>query len=157
MKPLIKYIIVFCVFSINAYILSAQPDFSGTWILDHGKSDAEFRDYHITCTITQKDTTFTVEQVLVTKNGEKSSMPAITYNLNGKEEIKEEQEGKSRLLATWSTPDQKTIKIQYIRNIAGTQVGSITIYKLSENEQFLTIRSSDLKGDSPMVQVYKKK
>jgi hypothetical protein len=145
------------VLSLNAINLSAQPDFSGTWILDHSKSDAEFRDYHITCIITQKDTTFTVEQILVTKSGEKSSFPAVTYKINGKEEIRDEQGGKSKLTAKWASPDQKTVTIKYTRNLDGNEAGSITLYKLSENQQFLTIKSSDLSGNSQMVQVYKKK
>jgi hypothetical protein len=91
------------------------------------------------------------------KTGEKSSMPAVTYNLDGKETIREEQDGKSKLLVLWSTPDQKTLTIKYTRIISGNTVGSITIYKLSENNEFLSIKSSDLGGDSPMVQVYRKK
>jgi hypothetical protein len=165
MKTSNIYILAICVFSLNSLALFAQrtpvfreqPDFSGTWILDHARSDAEFRDYKMTCIITQKDTLLTVEQILVMKSGEKSSFPAITYNLNGKEEIREEQGGKSKLVAKWASPDHKTLTIKYMRNLDGNEAGSVTIYKLSENEEFLTIRSSDLKGDSPMVQVYKKK
>lgn len=157
MKKLNIFILIICVLSLNAFHLHAQPDFSGTWILDHAKSDAEFRDYQITCLITQTVKTFTVEQILVMKNGEKSSMPAVTYNLDGKEVIREEQGEKSNLLVQWKTPDQKALTIKYTKNISGNTVGSITTYSLSENNEFLSIKSSDLKGDSPMVQVYRKK
>jgi hypothetical protein len=84
-------------------------------------------------------------------------MPSVTYPLDGKELIKEEQEGQSRLLAQWTSEDHKTLTIKYMRNINGQKAGSITTYKLADNGQYLTIKSTDLAGDSPMVQVYRKK
>jgi hypothetical protein len=157
MKSLSLHLLMLCVLFLNAFNLSAQSDFSGIWTLDHAKSDAEFRDYQMTCIITQTPKTFTVDQVLVTKDGVKSQMPSVSYNPDGKEVIKEEQSGNSRLLAFWATEDHKTLTIKYVRNIDGNKAGSITTYKLSDNDQLLTIKSSDLTGDSPMIQVYSKK
>jgi hypothetical protein len=157
MKFSFKYTLMICVFSLNAFVLSAQLDFSGEWVLDHSKSDAEFRDYQITCLITQTSQTFTVEQILVMKNGERSAMPAVTYNLDGKEITREEQGGKDKFSARWTSEDQKTLTVKYVRNMDGHDYGSITTYKLSEYGKILTVNTSDLKGESPMVQVYKKK
>ncbi len=148
---------IICALLLNSFAISAQPDFTGTWILDHSKSDAEFRDYQITCLITQTIKTFTVEQIFVMKNGEKSAMPAVTYNLDGKEITREEQGGKDKFSAKWESPDQKTLTIKYVKNMAGNDYGSITTYILSENGQMLTINSTDLTGESPMKQVYNRK
>ena len=135
----------------------AQEEFSGIWILDQTKSDATFRDYQITCIITQTLKTFTVDQVLVTKDGEEIQIPSVTYDLSGKEVIKEEQDGKSRIRAEWAYGDHRTLIVNYRRNISGKDVGSITTYKLADNGQFLTIKLTDLDGDSPVAQVYRKK
>jgi hypothetical protein len=138
-----------------ALVLNAQTNFSGTWVLDHSKSDAEFRDYELTCIIGQTSQTFTVEQMLVAKNGEKTAMPAVSYRLDGKEVIKEEQGGKDRLSAKWS-PDKLSLTVTFVRTTNGNVYGTKTSYSLSENGQFLSIKSSDLADTSPMIQVYKK-
>ena len=57
---------------LSTFVLNAQSPFSGKWILDHSKSDAEFRDYEITLVITQTLKSFTAEQTLTMKNGENS-------------------------------------------------------------------------------------
>jgi hypothetical protein len=150
-----KSLLTTCLIFLNVFVLSAQTDFSGTWMLDHSKSDSEFRDYEITCIIGQTSQTFTVEQLLVAKNGEKTAMPAVTYRLDGKEVIKEEQGGKDKLFARWSL-DKKTLTVTFIRTLDGTYYGSKTTYNLSENGQFLTINSSDLTEESPIKQVYRK-
>jgi hypothetical protein len=144
-----------CALLLNTLVLLAQQDFSGTWTLDHSKSDAAFRDYEATCVITQTAQIFTVEQTLLTKNGEKSVMPAVSYNLDGKEVIKEELGGKNRLSAKWS-PDKKALTIRFVRTMDGNDYGSLTVYNLSDNGLVLTVKSSDLTGDSPMVQTYNK-
>lgn len=150
-----KSLLMICLLFINAFVLNAQTDFSGTWILDHSKSDAEFRDYELTCIIGQTSQTITVEQMLVAKNGEKTAMPAVTYRLDGKEVIKEEQGGKDKLSAKWS-PDKLTLTVTFVRTMDGNDYGTKTSYNLSENGQFLSIKSSDLSGESQMIQVYKK-
>lgn len=158
MRSSIKPAFMICILLLNTYILSAQLDldFSGTWILDHSKSDQVFRDVEVTVVITQTEKTFSVEQIIFMKNGEKSATPAVTYNLDGKEVIKEEQGGKDRSSAILSS-NRKTLTIKFVRTMNGKDFGSITVYKLSHNAQFLTINSSDLSGGSPMVQVYRKK
>lgn len=144
-----------CVSLLSTFVLNAQSDFSGTWIIDHSKSDAEFRDYEITVVIIQTSQTFSVEQSFVMKDGDKSVMPAITYTLDGKEVSKEEQGGTDRLSATWSA-DKKTLTVKFVRTMDGNDYGSKTSYNMSDDGRILSIHSSDLKGDSPMLQVYNK-
>jgi hypothetical protein len=138
---------------LSTFVLNAQSPFSGKWILDHSKSDAEFRDYEITLVITQTLKSFTAEQTLTMKNGEKSVMPAVSYNLDGKEVIKEEEGGTSKLSAEWST-DKKTLTIKFVRSMNGNDFGSKTSYNLSDDGRILSIKATDLNGESPMVQVY---
>jgi hypothetical protein len=148
--------LMLCFLFLNTLVLSAQSGFSGTWIIDHSKSDAEFRDYEITVVITQTAQTFTVEQTLLMKSGEKSVMPATKYSLDGKEVLKEGQGGKERLSVKLS-PDKKTLTVKFVRTMDGNDVGSLTVYNLSGNGLVLTVKSSDLTGESPMVQTYNKK
>lgn len=155
MKTLNKDALVICFLFLNTLLLSAQ-DFSGTWILDHSKSDAEFRDYQITCTISQTTSTITVEQVIIMKDGQKSAMAPMTYNLEGKQISKEEQGGTDKITATL-TPDKKTLSTKFVRTINGNDYGSVAIYTLSDKDKVLTVKTSDLKGDSPMVQTYNRK
>jgi hypothetical protein len=155
MKSSGKTPLMLCFLLLNTFVLSAQPDFSGTWNLDHSKSDAAFRDYEVTVVITQTAQIFTVEQTLLMKSGEKSVMPAISYTLDGKESIKEEQGGKDKFSANWS-PDKKTLTVKFVRTMEGKDYGSLTVYNLSDNSSILTVKSSDLTGESPMVQVYNK-
>jgi hypothetical protein len=156
MKSSSKTTFMLCFLLLNAFVLSAQSEFSGTWILDHSKSDAEFRDYEITVVITQTAQTFTVEQTLLMKSGEKSVMPAAKYSLDGKEVVKEGQGGKERLTAKLSA-DKKTLTVKFVRTMDGNDYGSMTVYNLSGNGLVLTVKSSDLTGESPMVQTYNKK
>jgi|WetSurMetagenome_2_1015567.scaffolds.fasta_scaffold165319_1 hypothetical protein len=139
-------------------VISAQSmdNFAGTWEIDHSKSDAEFRDYHITCNIVQSSTEITVKQELVMKDGQKSTMPPITYNLKGSEIMKEEQGGSNKISAVLS-PEKKILTTKFVRTMNGSDYGSITIYILSDDSKTLTIKSSDLKGESPMIQVYNRK
>ena len=141
---------------LNASFASGQTagNFAGMWEIDHSKSDAEFKDYQITCTIEQSATAITVKQDFVMEGGEKSSMMPITYNLDGKEISKEQQGGTDKITAVLS-PDKKTLTTKFVRTMNGSDYGSMTIYTLSEDT--LTIKSSDLKGESPMVQVYNRK
>jgi hypothetical protein len=155
MKSFKNLIPVICILLLNASLLRAQ-DFSGTWVLDHSKSDAEFRDYEITCSISQTTSAITVEQVIIMKDGKKTAMPPVTYNIDGKEVSKEEQGGTNKISASLS-PDRKILTTKYVRTMNGNDYGSITVYTLSEKGMVLTVKTSDLKGDSPIVQTYNKK
>jgi len=148
--------IMICLVILNAPHLWGQADFSGTWILDHSRSDKEFSDYEITCIIGQTSQTFTVEQTLVMKNGEKTVLPPVTVKLDENEVVEEEKGGNDILSTNWS-PDKKILTITFVRKMDGNKYGSKTSYNLSYNGQFLTIKSSDLAGESPMTQVYRKK
>jgi hypothetical protein len=155
MTLLQKHSLVLCILIINTFLLGAQ-DFSGTWILDHSKSDAEFRDYQITCNINQTTSAITVEQVIIMKDGQKSSMPPITYNFDGKVVSKEEQGGPNKITSSLS-PDKKILTTKFVRTMNGSDFGSITVYTLTDQGKVLTVKTTDLKGDSPMVQTYNKK
>jgi hypothetical protein len=139
-------------------VTSAQTagNFAGKWELDHSKSDAEFKSYQITCTIVQSATEISVKQDFVTEGGEKSSMLPITFNLEGKEISKEEQGGIDKISASLS-PDKKTLSTKFVRTMNGNDYGSMTIYILSDDGKTLTVKITDLKGESPMVQVYNRK
>jgi hypothetical protein len=144
---------------VNASLItSAQTpvNFAGIWEIDHSKSDAEFKSYKITCTITQSATEISVKQDFVTESGEKSSMPPITFSLDGKEISKEEQGGTDKITAVLS-PDKKTLTTKFVRTMNGSDYGSQTIYTLSDDGKILTVKTTDLKGESPMVQVYNRK
>ena len=155
MKSSKKHAFLICILLLSSSLLRAQ-DFSGTWILDHSKSDAEFRDYQITCNIGQTTSTITVEQVIIMKDGQKSAMPPITYTIDGKEVSKEEHGGTDKISASLS-PDKKILTTKYVRTMNGSDYGSITVYTLSDKDKVLTVKTSDLKGDSPMVQTYNRK
>jgi hypothetical protein len=90
------------------------------------------------------------------KDGQKSVMPPITYNIDGREASKAEQGGSNKVSATLS-PDKNTLTTKYVQTMNGNNFGTITIYSLSDKGKVLTIKSSDLKGDSPMKQTYNMK
>ena len=90
------------------------------------------------------------------KDVQKSAMPPITYTIDGKEVSKEAHGGTDKISATLS-PDKKILTTKYVRTMNGSDYGSITVYTLSDKDKVLTVKTSDLKGDSPMVQTYNKK
>ena len=157
-KKTILKILVSVLLTSASQVISAQNtvNFAGTWEIDHSKSDAEFRDYQITCTIDQTATAITVKQELVMKDGQKSSMPPVTFNLDGSVASKEEQGGTDKISAVLS-PDRKTLTTKFVRTMNGSDYGSITVYTLSDDGKTLTIKSSDLNNESPMIQVYSRK
>lgn len=143
-------------FILNAsLLLSAQAPvtFAGKWEIDHSKSDKEFKDYNITCLIEQTAETMTVTQDFHMNAGQSSAAHPITYNLSGKAVSKEEEGGIDKISAVLS-PDKKTLTTKFVRTMNGSDYGSMTIYMLSDDGKMLTVRSSDLKGESPMIQVY---
>jgi hypothetical protein len=157
-KRTILRIIVFGLILNASLLTSAQSsgNFAGTWEIDHSKSDAEFKSYGITCIITQSPTEITVKQDFLTELGEKSSMPPITFNLEDKVISKEEQGGTDKVSAVLS-PDKKTLTTKFVRTMNGSDYGSITTYFLSADGKTLKVKTTDLKGETPMVQVYNRK
>ncbi|HBC78049.1 MAG TPA: hypothetical protein DEO60_11070 [Bacteroidales bacterium] len=153
LKILVSVVIMNTSTVINA---QSQDTFTGTWEIDHSKSDAEFKDYKITCTIDQSSSEITVKQEFVMKDGQKSSMPPITYNLDNSEIVKKEQGDSGNISAVLSS-DRKTLSTKFVRTMNGSDYGSMTIYSLSSDSKTLTIKSSDLSGESPMIQVYTRK
>ncbi len=130
--------------------------FAGKWQIDHARSDAEFRDYQITCNIEQTPAAITVTQIFLTNDGKESSMPPITFSLDGKELSGEEQGGINRISAELSA-DRKILTTKYIRTMNGSEYGSITVYSLSDDGRILTVKTSDLNNESQLVQVYIRK
>ena len=157
-KQTILNVLVFVLILNASPVIGAQTpvNFAGTWVIDHSKSDAEFRDYQITCIIEQSAAAITVTQELVMKDGQKSSMPPVTFNLQGNELPEEGQGGANNISAVLS-PDRKTLTTKMVRTMDGNEFGSIIIYSLSEDANTLTITSSDLNSESPMTQVYNRK
>ncbi|HLN53637.1 MAG TPA: hypothetical protein VK212_08005 [Lentimicrobium sp.] len=141
----------------SSAVFAQNPSgFSGTWVLDHTKSSAELKDYQIICNIKETAQTMSVEQIFQTMDGKQTSMQPILYNLDGKEVSKEEEGGTDRIIAKWSS-DKKTLTTKFVRTMSGFDYGSITTYSISADGKVLTVKSSDLKGETPMVQVYLKK
>jgi len=139
-------------------LLSAQGQmtFAGKWEIDHSKSDAEFKDYQVFCNIVQSASAISVEQIIIMKDGSKTSMPAIIYNLDGKAVTKEEQGGTNKISSTLS-PDKRTLSTKFVRTMNGADYGSKTTYTLSADGKTLTVKTCDLKDESPMIQVYNRK
>lgn len=156
MKSSKNYILMICILLLNACGLNSQSDFSGNWILDNAKSDAAFRDYQVTCVITQTPRKFTVVQTILMKDGEKSVMPAVSYDFDEKGEMFQVKDSSENLSAKWS-PNKKSLTVRFVKTMDSNEFGSLTIYNLSNNGRVLTIKSSDLTGESPMIQVYNKK
>jgi hypothetical protein len=156
MKSSKNYILMICILLLNACALNSQSDFSGNWILENAKSDAAFRDYKVTCDITQTPQKFTVVQTLFMKSGEKTAMPAASYDFDEKGEMNRVKDSTENLSAKWS-PDKKTLTVKFVKTMDGNEAGSLTIYNFSDNGRVLTIKTSDLTGESPMIQVYNKK
>lgn len=157
-KTALQCLFLSLIIMVNNFVLTAQkvPAFDGTWIIDHTKSDAAVKDYQITCNITQSTRAMTVEQIFQTKDGQKTSMQPVTFNLDGIEAVKEEQGGTDKVTALVSA-DRKTITTKFIRTMNGSDFGSVTTYTLSADGKTLTVKSSDLKGELQMIQVYRKK
>jgi hypothetical protein len=157
-KQTILRTMITCLILNASLLLSAQTpvSFAGKWEIDHSKSDKEFKDYNITCLIEQTAETMTVTQDFHLNEGQSSGLHPITYNLSGKVVSKEEEGGIDKISAVLS-PDKKTLTTKYVRTMNGSDYGSMTVYMLSDDCKTLTVRSSDLKNESPMIQVYNRK
>jgi len=83
-------------------------------------------------------------------------MPPVTYNIDGREVSREEQGDSSKISAVLS-PDRKTLTTKFVRTMNGSDYGTKTIYSLSSDSKTLTVKSSDLNNESPMIQVYNRK
>jgi hypothetical protein len=70
-------------FALSAGIVGAKANFSGTWMLDAGKSEGLPPGYNQTMTVTEKDDRVDAEAKISTPNGEQTVKD--TYILSGKE------------------------------------------------------------------------
>jgi hypothetical protein len=141
----------------SALIAQIPVNFSGTWIQDNSKSDAQYKDYNIKLTIVQTQKTFIVTTVFCDKNGKELSSGSESFNLDGKETVKNEDGAIQKESALWST-DGKTLETKVTRTNAGEMFGSITAYSLSNNGLVLTVRTDNVRPGQPaIIQVLNKK
>jgi len=140
--------------------ISAQKpaDFSGTWIMDIAKSDANYSEYYsgMTCAIKQTPQEITIERTSLDKNGKQTKQDPLTCGLDGKEIMKEQYGGIDKYSAKWS-PDQKVLTIRCVRTMNGSDYGSNESYSLSGDSRILTVNTTDLKGETSIIEVYNKK
>lgn len=146
------------VFSASALLAQAPADFSGTWMLDHSRSDSSFKDYTVTYNINQNPQTITIEISFGMQDGSSSTAPAQTFTLNGEETTKEQFGGINKESAKWS-PDKKVLTITQTRTVGKNIYGSNTTYQLSENGAVLTLLTTDVNPKNTQVikQVFTKK
>ncbi|HLN56833.1 MAG TPA: hypothetical protein VK207_12610 [Bacteroidales bacterium] len=141
-------------------VISAQKpaDFSGTWVMDLGKSDASYGKFYsqMTCLIKQTPPAITIEKTATDKNGKKSSQEPVVYTLDGKETAKEQYGGIDKYSSVWSA-DKKKLTLKYVRTANGSDFGSKESYSLSPDAKVLTVSITDLKGGSQITEVYTKK
>ncbi|MCX6302316.1 MAG: hypothetical protein NTW82_09030 [Bacteroidia bacterium] len=157
-KLIIKSFIVLALISYaSASYAQSVPDFSGTWTQDNVKSDDFYKEFDITCVITQTPQTFTLKTTFFDKDGKEITARENSFNLDGKEIIKEENEGINKDLATWS-PDKKTLTTKSTRTVGTDVYGSTASYSLSDNGLVLTVKTADIDPfGSSVTQIFNKK
>jgi hypothetical protein len=136
----LRLLFVFSLFSCASAIY-AQTNFSGTWVQDNVKSDDFYKEFDITCVITQTPQTFTIKSTFFDKSGKEITTREASFNLDGKEVSKEEAGGINKDMATWS-PDKKTLTTKSTRTVGTDVYGSTVTYSLSGN--ILTVQTSDI-------------
>lgn len=138
-------------------VAQSPVNFSGTWIQDNSKSDAQYKEFNIKLTVAQTPQTFVVTTVFCDIDGKELSSGTETYNLDGKETVKNEDGAIQKESASWSA-DGKTLTTKVTRTNAGEVYGSITAYSLSNNGLVLTVRTDAVRpGQPPIIQVLNKK
>lgn len=144
------------VFSSSCLFAQTPVNFSGTWIQDNSKSDAQYAEYNIKLTIAQTPQSFVVTTAFGDKSGKELSSGSETFNLDGKETVKNEDGAIQKESASWST-DGKTLTTKVIRTNAGEVYGSTTAYSLSNNGLVLNIKTENVRpGQPPIIQVLNK-
>lgn len=142
-----------------ASFINAQTpaDFSGIWVMDNSKSDAQFKEYEITLSIKQTPQTITLQETFVMK-GEKNASTSSTFNLDGKVTSKEEYGGINKTSSKWS-PDKMVLTLTTIRTVNGADYGSDVVYKLSGGGKGLTVQTISIAppGGPTLIQVFNKK
>ena len=92
------------VFTFGLGLALAKANFTGTWVMDKSKSEGEIAATEQTMTITQDGDTLTLQNKMVTDQGE--VLISDSYNINGKEveftQKRNERIGKGKRTAKWS-------------------------------------------------------
>ena len=131
-------------------------NFSGVWTQDNEKSDDFYKSFDVKVTITQTAQVISLKQTFFDKSGKEIISRESTYNLDGKEVIKEEQGGINKESAAWS-PDKKTLTTKSTRTVGSDVYGSSTAFTLSADGRVLTFVTSDINPLGPSVkQVFNK-
>lgn len=141
-------------------IIQAQKpvDFSGTWVMDLSESDANYKKWYsnVTCVIQQTPQAITTTKTTAGKEGKSSAQEPVVYTLDGKITAKEQYGGVDKYSSAWS-PDKKKLILKCVRTMNGVDYGSNESYTLSPDGKVLTVIITDLKGESPITEVFRKK
>ena len=132
-------------------------NFSGVWIQDTTKSDAFYRSFEVTYTITQTSQVFTVIQTLALKGSNDSVINNYTYSLDGKVTNTPKETGLEKNLAQWSA-DKKILTTKSTITYGNEDVGFTETYSLSGNGLVLTVQKSNIiPGALSVKMVFNKK
>lgn len=153
----IKFIfVILMVFLPLSASCQSSSDFSGNWLQDNEKSDAQYQGYNVKLTIAQTLQTITITQTFSDKEGKEITSGSESYNLDGKEVEKEEYGAVNKESASWS-PDKKVLTTKVSRTNAGEVFGSTTSYSLSDDGLVLTLKTDNIKpGQASLIQVLNK-
>ena len=142
-NKIIKSFIVLSLILCTSFLNSQSPvNFSGEWTQDSAKSDDFYKEFGITCLITQTPQSIAIKQTFFDKSGKEITSHEESYNLDGKETRVEEQGGINMKSANWSA-DKKTLTITNTRTVGNEVYGSHLAYSLSENDRVLTVVTTD--------------
>jgi len=142
----------------TASIFGQSPvNFTGTWTQDNEKSDDFYKSFNVTCTITHTPQKITFKSIFSMPGESETVTRESSFNLDGKEVIKEEQGGINKESAIWST-DKKTLTTKSTRTVGTDVFGSTATYSLSADGLVLTQLTEDINPFGPKVkQVFNKK
>jgi hypothetical protein len=158
-NTLVSGLFVFISMLLCASFINAQSptNFSGVWVMDKAKSDADFKSFDVTLTIKQDPQTITLEQTFLME-GRTNKAPSSSFNLDGNVVNKEEQGGVNKTSAKWSA-DKRVLTLRTIRTMNGSDYGSDAVYKLSDDGKILTIQTISVAppGGPKNLQVFNKK
>ncbi|OFY62637.1 MAG: hypothetical protein A2V64_04600 [Bacteroidetes bacterium RBG_13_43_22] len=152
-----SFIVLTFILTASGLYAQSFTDFSGVWTQDNAKSDDFYKEFNITCIITQTPQTIVFKTTFFEKSGTEITSREASFNLDGKEVSKEEEGGINKDVATWS-PDKKTLTTKSTRTVGADVYGSTASYSLSDNGLVLTVKTSDINpGGLSVTQVFNKK
>jgi len=151
-------VLSFLTLNLSAYAQN-QSSFAGVWLIDKARSDTLlYKDFKVTRTIKQTAELITIEDLFVTRTGEKFNKKPDTYSLNGKEAVKETDGALDKKSAKWSR-DKKTLIIKNTRTVNGKVYGSTDTYSLNANGRIMTVVTKDVNPEEKyqIINVFNKK